>query len=424
MKRIFLCFTLLVLGASAARRFRSTTAAATTTTVQQEVHQPEAGELAWDQVDSEKISSTNSLRGWGEKVAEAKVSEGLQENVLNYGEARQYPGSPGGGTGEVPRPILPPVSPPPALPPGCLAPRGQFPSSTSCSNYVNCWDDTAIEQTCPNGLLFNDLTGFCDFDYNVNCGSRPAPTPKPPLQPDSKYCPELNGRYRSSSNCSEFYVCLVGKPIKFSCPRGLVYNDELSVCDFVYNVDCQGAATPAPTTAAPWTETKPSARPTRPNYTPQQPSHSSQQPSYPSQQPSYPSQQPSYPSQPTAYPSAQPSYPENVWSIKQQTDPWHQRPAASQFDLERDGQLNNPNPTGLEDEAVGQTLPNPWSTAHTIPADLNSAPCKNGDVHRLDDTCANVVVCRNQRPKLVQCPTGLTYDKPSDSCKHFTIAKC
>lgn len=34
-----------------------------------------------------------------------------------------------------------------------------------------------IEQTCQNGLLFNDVAGYCDFPFNVNCGDRPPATP-------------------------------------------------------------------------------------------------------------------------------------------------------------------------------------------------------------------------------------------------------
>jgi len=48
---------------------------------------------------------------------------------------------------------------------------------------------------------------------------------EPPLPAGSKLCPDPNGRYRSSTNCSEFYVCAAGKPIKFYCPLGLVYSD-------------------------------------------------------------------------------------------------------------------------------------------------------------------------------------------------------
>ncbi|KAH0567816.1 hypothetical protein KQX54_014341 [Cotesia glomerata] len=61
--------------------------------------------------------------------------------------------------------------------PGCLATRGQFPSPNNCANYLNCWENTVIEQQCPNDLLFNEMTGLCDFEQNVNCGERPGPTP-------------------------------------------------------------------------------------------------------------------------------------------------------------------------------------------------------------------------------------------------------
>lgn len=33
------------------------------------------------------------------------------------------------------------------------------------------------EQSCPDGLFFNDVNFYCDYDYNVNCGNRPVPTP-------------------------------------------------------------------------------------------------------------------------------------------------------------------------------------------------------------------------------------------------------
>jgi hypothetical protein len=53
----------------------------------------------------------------------------------------------------------------------CLSPRGQFPIDKSCSKFVNCWDDVAIESDCPGGLVFNPA-GFCDYPYNVDCGNR------------------------------------------------------------------------------------------------------------------------------------------------------------------------------------------------------------------------------------------------------------
>lgn len=54
----------------------------------------------------------------------------------------------------------------------CKAPRGQF-SGTSCSRFVNCWDDVVFEQECPFGLSFNEKAGYCDFAWNVPCNSAP-----------------------------------------------------------------------------------------------------------------------------------------------------------------------------------------------------------------------------------------------------------
>ena len=69
------------------------------------------------------------------------------------------------------------------------------------------------------------------------------------------------------------------------------------------------------------------------------------------------------------------------------------------------------------------TIANPWEVIHTIPQEFAKVPCENGEVHRLTESCSSVVVCRNQRPQLINCQTGYTYDKPSDSCRPFTIAK-
>ncbi|KZC09154.1 Peritrophin-1, partial [Dufourea novaeangliae] len=294
---------------------------------------------------------------------------------------------------ELPGPI---VTVEPIPPPGCWALRGQFPSSKSCANYLNCWDGVVIEQTCPDGLLFNAVSLVCDYDYNVNCGDRPLPTPKPPLPNGSTLCPDPNGRYRSATNCSEFYVCVFGKPIKFSCPRGLVYNDVLNVCDYPYNVDCKGAATPKPT---------PPPQTVSPITLP-----ATQAPTYAPPSPSYPSNPPSY------------SIP---WlGSKLSPDPWHQRTAITQSEIEKqeDEQVELQQPE-QQSQSQSETPKNPWNLIQNIPASLVSVPCENGDVHRLNDSCTNVVVCRNGRPQLVQCTTGLAYDRSSDSCTLISVAK-
>lgn len=78
-----------------------------------------------------------------------------------------------------PAPIPPPIPLPVPIPENklCPKPRGQFPAP-ACNKFINCWDGTAIEQECPGGLVFNPQ-GFCDYQYNVDCGGKPIVTSKP-----------------------------------------------------------------------------------------------------------------------------------------------------------------------------------------------------------------------------------------------------
>lgn len=54
----------------------------------------------------------------------------------------------------------------------CLKPRGQFPGKY-CNLFVNCWDGFAVEQFCAQPLLFNPISHYCDYSFNVNCQGRP-----------------------------------------------------------------------------------------------------------------------------------------------------------------------------------------------------------------------------------------------------------
>lgn len=119
-------------------------------------------ENAWDLGDLQKLDGWNG-------------TESRSSNSLNTRQI--YPTVNPGDTNELPGPITGRPVPGMSPPPGCLSVRGQFPSPTSCSNYLNCWDETVTEQSCPDGLFFNDVNFYCDYDYNVNCGNRPVPTP-------------------------------------------------------------------------------------------------------------------------------------------------------------------------------------------------------------------------------------------------------
>lgn len=186
------------------------------------------------------------------------------------------------------------------------------------------------------------------------------------------------------------------------------------MCDYPYNVDCKGAATPKPTPPTP-TPSPVTHRPTQPTPHPTYPS-----PSYP------PNPYPSYPTNPS------PGY-SNPWlSSKFGSDPW-QRSSSPQLDVDKQEEEEDQEPAFAEQqqqqqqeqeqESQSEVLKNPWSLIQNIPPSLMSVPCQNGDVHRLNEACTNVVVCRNGRPQLVQCSSGLGYDRPSDSCQPISVTK-
>ncbi|VVC39033.1 Chitin binding domain [Cinara cedri] len=119
----------------------------------------------------------------------------------------------------------------------CKQPRGQFPSESSCNKFINCWDETAIEQTCPAGLVFNPEKSYCDYPSYVDCGSRPITVNE---TSNNTKCPDGYGTYRSKENCGAFYVCVAGSPVDFICPGGTYYNEDFKICDYPYRVDCKG----------------------------------------------------------------------------------------------------------------------------------------------------------------------------------------
>ena len=41
-----------------------------------------------------------------------------------------------------------------------------------------------------------------------------------------------------ASDCSVFYKCSNGVPVRQQCPSGLLFNPQLQVCDYPSNVDC------------------------------------------------------------------------------------------------------------------------------------------------------------------------------------------
>lgn len=104
----------------------------------------------------------------------------------------------------------------------------------------------------------------------------------------------------------------INKKTKF--PFFIFIFKELGVCDYPYKVDCKGAATPRP---PPPPETAP---PTLP----------------PTLPPVGPPRPPVNPWEPPTGPNLPPYQPPPPQGTRIEPDPWHQRPAPSQIELDNE----------------------------------------------------------------------------------------
>ncbi|KAJ8927814.1 hypothetical protein NQ314_019696, partial [Rhamnusium bicolor] len=135
---------------------------------------------------------------------------------------------------------------------------------------------TAVEQACPEGLLFSAKGLYCDYPERVDCNQRPVvvippqvnipqvpslttdpgvyatqvpttgPVPvnpaittqAPPTGELNKKCLKPRGQF-SGYACNKFLNCWDGIATEQACPEGLLFN-PLGFCDFSENVNCAG----------------------------------------------------------------------------------------------------------------------------------------------------------------------------------------
>ncbi|CAG5096861.1 Protein of unknown function, partial [Cotesia congregata] len=270
-------------------------------------------------------------------------------------------------------------------------------------------------------------TWFCSNNLRGEVQGQYEPT----LQPYARRCPDPNGRYRSQTNCSEFYVCLAGSPIKFSCPRGLVYNDRVSVCDYPYNVDCQGAVTPMPIWSDPVEYPDNSESFLNEYFSSSSSMNFGNSSTIGISDSSYSdgSQFPETSRKPpqTTFPSR--PYPQNLWKLRSLSEIEKQRSITIQSDNNNqyqpeDGVTRDTTNYIQKDLKDASVVDNQQMTEHVIQNEWTKLSCENGKILRLDDTCSNVVVCKNHRPQLITCDPGFTYDLQLEACQNHTTAEC
>lgn len=159
----------------------------------------------------------------------------------------------------------PPTVGPPTTP-GALCSSGlPLEAIDDCKGFVFCEDGAVIpgsETPCASGLLFNEISQICDWDYNVltTCGGNPpgaspvsppteAPVPftQTPVETPNTTPPAPGGLCSSGQplepmdGCTAFVYCQSGMVVpnsKVKCASGLLFSTTLLVCDWASNVDC------------------------------------------------------------------------------------------------------------------------------------------------------------------------------------------
>eukprot|EP00062_Callorhinchus_milii_P015801 gi/632966470/ref/XP_007899433.1/ PREDICTED: mucin-2-like [Callorhinchus milii] len=133
-----------------------------------------------------------------------------------------------------------------------LKPDGLYIDPTDSSSFYQCAFGRTFHLSCPPGLIFNPQSSVCDFPINVQPSSAvPSPSTTGPQQVDPNFCIlKPDGLYIDPKDSSSFYQCAFGRTFHLSCPPGLIFNPQSSVCDFPINVQ-PSTAVPSPSTTGP-----------------------------------------------------------------------------------------------------------------------------------------------------------------------------
>ncbi|ALC44380.1 CG7252, partial [Drosophila busckii] len=121
-----------------------------------------------------------------------------------------------------------------------------FPMEGVCNKFYKCNYNCAVEQDCPNNLLYDSNTQLCDYPQNVNCKWPHSPPSGPNAGPSGISC-ESNGRclgqnegtiFPSEKNCGSYSICQCECEVEMSCPDGLYWDTTYLTCNYANLVKC------------------------------------------------------------------------------------------------------------------------------------------------------------------------------------------
>ncbi|XP_071053326.1 chondroitin proteoglycan 2-like [Onthophagus taurus] len=158
----------------------------------------------------------------------------------------------------------------------CPKENGDFPHyfahPETCGRFCQCDWGVAYDMPCPDGLHFNTKLNVCDWPADAGCSTflnyysncsitaiwlsikmkvtfllcatfvlafQYAKADPVGECPDTMN-PEKVDFLVDDNDCTVFYKCDWGKPVKFDCPSDLHFNKELEVCDWPDKAGCNG----------------------------------------------------------------------------------------------------------------------------------------------------------------------------------------
>lgn len=125
----------------------------------------------------------------------------------------------------------------------CPVENGFFADAVQCDRYYECKDGVIIDQTCPDGLVFDESSNQfakCSFPFSIDCTDRQLlQTPK-----STPRCPRQNGYFPDPDPkvCDRFYFCVDGVANAITCPASLVFDPNRGQCAFGDQVKRKGCS--------------------------------------------------------------------------------------------------------------------------------------------------------------------------------------
>ncbi|XP_051791333.1 uncharacterized protein LOC114663082 [Erpetoichthys calabaricus] len=104
-------------------------------------------------------------------------------------------------------------------------PDGVYGDPSHSSTIIFCRNGESILSKCPSGLVFNRELIECDYPSATTAGTGGSTE-------NQNFChSKPDGNYANASDPHSFIVCVNGNSFSFTCPQGLVYNQQKNQCD-------------------------------------------------------------------------------------------------------------------------------------------------------------------------------------------------